>query len=131
MERDMAHKLSDLATVGENQRSDAMERDGLPVDSTALTEPSVMDWPKLLDARAAEHRDYDINVSSRSLPKQKPGKVSPRARILSAAGELFLRQGIAGVSVGAIVREAATTKPTLYGSMPIGKKSNRLALQQL
>jgi AcrR family transcriptional regulator len=114
MERNMGPKPCDLATVGEDQRSDAIERERAPVDSTALTEPSVMDWPKLLDARAAEHRDYDINVSSRSLPKQTPGKVSPRARILSAAAELFLRHGIAGVSVEAIVREAGTTKPTFY-----------------
>jgi AcrR family transcriptional regulator len=114
MERDMAPKLCDPVKVDEDQQSGAIERDRAPLDSTALIEPPVMDWPKVLDARTAEHRDHTINVSSRSLRQQKPGEVSPRARILSAAAELFLRYGIAGVSVGAIVREAATTKPTLY-----------------
>jgi AcrR family transcriptional regulator len=114
MERDMTPKRCDLMAVDQDQKSRAIEQDRAPVDSTALIEPAVMDWPKVLDARAAEHRDYDINVSSRSLPNQRPGKVSPRARILSAAAELFLTRGVAGVSVEAIVREAGTTKPTFY-----------------
>jgi AcrR family transcriptional regulator len=114
MERDMTPKLSDLMAVDEDQQSDAIEQDRAPVDSTALIEPAVMDWPKVLDARAAEHGDHNINVSNTSLRQQKPGKVSPRARILSAAAELFLGRGIAGVSVEAIVREAGTTKPTFY-----------------
>jgi AcrR family transcriptional regulator len=114
MERDMTPKLSDLMAVDEDQQSDAIEQDRAPVDSTALIEPAVMDWPKVLDARAAEHCDHSINVSNTSLRRQKPGTVSPRARILSAAAELFLGRGIAGVSVEAIVREAGTTKPTFY-----------------
>jgi AcrR family transcriptional regulator len=114
MERDMGPKRCDFATVGENQRSDAMERNRLSVDSTALIEPAVMDWPSELDARAGERCDHNINASTKSSPQEKPGEVSPRARILAAAAELFLRHGIAGVSVGTIVREAATTKPTLY-----------------
>jgi AcrR family transcriptional regulator len=41
-------------------------------------------------------------------------RIPPRTRILSAAAELFPRYGIAGVSVEAIAKAAATTKPTLY-----------------
>ena len=110
----MTPKLCDLMAVDQDQKSSAIDQDRAPVDSTALVEPAVMDWPKALDARAAEHGDHNINVSNTRLRQQKPGKVLPRARILSKAAELFLTHGIAGVSVEAIVREAGTTKPTFY-----------------
>jgi AcrR family transcriptional regulator len=73
-----------------------------------------MDWPNLLDARAGQHTDSDINAISNRSKQPGSGKAPPRARILSAAAELFLKHGIVGVSVEAIVREAATTKPTFY-----------------
>jgi AcrR family transcriptional regulator len=47
----------------------------------------------------------------------KPGKnerVSPRARLLAAAAELFYRHGIRAVGVEAIAEAAGTNKMTLY-----------------
>src|SRR5271156_371264 len=60
------------------------------------------------------HYSRSINVSSEDVGQQKATKVPPRTRILSAAAELFPRHGIAGVSVEAIAKVAATSKPTLY-----------------
>jgi AcrR family transcriptional regulator len=64
--------------------------------------------------RDGEHFSGDNSVSSESVGQQKAAKVPPRTRILSAAEKLFLRHGIAGVSVEAIAKAAATAKPTLY-----------------
>jgi hypothetical protein len=66
------------------------------------------------DARDGEHFGSNNNVSSESRVQQKAGKIPPRTRVLSAAADLFLRHGIAGVSVEAIAKAAATAKPTLY-----------------
>jgi AcrR family transcriptional regulator len=65
-------------------------------------------------ARDGEHFNSNINVSSESVGQRKAAKIPPRTRILSAAAKLFLRHGIAGVSVEAISKAAATSKPTLY-----------------
>ena len=65
-------------------------------------------------ARDGEHFNSNINVSSESVGQRKAAKIPPRTRILSAAAKLFLRHGIAGVSVEAIANAAATAKPTLY-----------------
>jgi hypothetical protein len=75
---------------------------------------SAMDRRAGFDARDGEHFSSDNSVSSESVGQQKGAKVPPRTRILSAAAELFLRHCIAGVSVEAIVKAAATAKPTLY-----------------
>jgi AcrR family transcriptional regulator len=66
------------------------------------------------DARDGEHFGSNNNVSSESRVQQKAGKIPPRTRVLSAAADLFLKHGIAGVSVEAIAKAAATAKPTLY-----------------
>lgn len=110
----MDPKLDDLAAADEDQRSYAIEPVRPPVNSTALTKLSAMDRDAELDARDNGHYSRNINVSSEGVGQQKATKVSPRTRILSAAAELFLRQGIAGVSVEAIAKAAATAKPTLY-----------------
>lgn len=44
----------------------------------------------------------------------KDSRIPPRARILSAAGELFYRYGIRAVGVEAIAETAGTNKMTLY-----------------
>jgi AcrR family transcriptional regulator len=104
-----------LTAVDEDQRSGAVAPERLMVASTALIEPSsVMNWPAALEARESERCNSIINDSGGSLRQLESAKVPPRSRILSAAAELFLKHGIAAVSVEAIVREAATTKPTLY-----------------
>jgi AcrR family transcriptional regulator len=73
-----------------------------------------MDRHAEFDARDDGHFSRNINVSSEGAGQRKATKVPPRTRILSAAAELFLGRGIAGVSVEAIARAAATGKPTLY-----------------
>jgi AcrR family transcriptional regulator len=44
----------------------------------------------------------------------KTERISPRARLLAAAAELFYRHGIRAVSVDAIAEAAGTNKMTLY-----------------
>jgi Bacterial regulatory proteins, tetR family len=110
----MAAKLYDLAAADEDQRSSAIEPARLPVNSTALTELSAIDPHAEFDARDGEHFSTNFTVSSESIAQQKAGKISPRTRILSVAADLFLRHGIAGVSVEAIAKAAATAEPTLY-----------------
>src|SRR5215831_7965495 len=44
----------------------------------------------------------------------KSERISPRARILAAAGKLFYREGIKAVGVESIAEAAATNKMTLY-----------------
>jgi AcrR family transcriptional regulator len=75
---------------------------------------SAMDRRAGFDARDGEHFNSHFNVSSESLLQRKAAKISARTRILSSAAELFLRHGIAGVSVEAIAKAASTAKPTLY-----------------
>ena len=75
---------------------------------------SAMDRYAEFDARDGEYFSSNNNVSCESGGQQKGAKVPPRTRILSAAAELFLKHGIADVSVDAIARAAATAKPTLY-----------------
>jgi AcrR family transcriptional regulator len=75
---------------------------------------SAMDRHAGFDGRDGENFRSNDNVSSEREEQQKAAKVPPRTRILSAAAELFLRHGIAGVSVEAIAKAAATAKPTLY-----------------
>jgi AcrR family transcriptional regulator len=75
---------------------------------------SAMDRRAGFDARDREHFNSHFNVSSESLLQRKAAKISARTRIFSAAAELFLRHGIAGVSVETIAEAAATAKPTLY-----------------
>jgi AcrR family transcriptional regulator len=101
----MVFKLYDLAAADEDDRSSAIEPVKLPVNSTALTK---------FDAQDNGHFSSIINVSSESARQQRTAKIPPRTRILSVAAELFLRHGIAGVSVEAIAKAAATAKPTLY-----------------
>jgi len=45
---------------------------------------------------------------------EKTERISPRARILSAASDLFYRQGIRAVGVESIAEAAETNKMTLY-----------------
>jgi AcrR family transcriptional regulator len=75
---------------------------------------SAMDRYAEFDARDGEYFSSNNNVSCESGRQQKGAKTPPRTRILSAAAELFLRHGIAGVGVEAIAKAAATGKPTLY-----------------
>jgi AcrR family transcriptional regulator len=75
---------------------------------------SAMDRRAGFDARDDAHFNSHRNVGSEGVGQQKAAKVAPRTRILCAAAELFPRYGIAGVSVKAIARAAATAKPTLY-----------------
>jgi AcrR family transcriptional regulator len=88
--------------------------DRLLVHSALLTSLSVIDRHSEFDERNTEQWDSSIDVSGRSSRQKTTNKIRPRARILSAAAELFLRHGMARVSVEAIVRRAATNKPTLY-----------------
>jgi AcrR family transcriptional regulator len=85
-----------------------------PQHVPAMTKLSAMDRHAGFDARVGEHFSNNINVSSESVGQQKAAKVPPRTRILAAAAKLFFRHGIAGVSVEAIAKAAATGKPTLY-----------------
>jgi len=57
---------------------------------------------KLMKLAASEHAD----------PKAE--QLSPRARILAAAGDLFYRHGIRAVGVEAVAEAAHTNKMTLY-----------------
>ncbi|WP_426421734.1 TetR/AcrR family transcriptional regulator [Bradyrhizobium genosp. A] len=75
---------------------------------------SAMDRRAGFDAKDGEHFNTHFNVSSEGVRQQKAAKAPPRKRILSAAAELFLRYGIARVSVVAIAKAAATAKATLY-----------------
>jgi AcrR family transcriptional regulator len=49
-----------------------------------------------------------------SVSADKSERIPPRARILTAAGELFYREGIRAVGVEAIAEAAGTNKMTLY-----------------
>jgi AcrR family transcriptional regulator len=49
---------------------------------------------------------------------EKDERISPRERLLAAAGELFYRQGIRAVGVEAIAEAAGTNKMTLYRHFP-------------
>jgi AcrR family transcriptional regulator len=75
---------------------------------------SAMDRRAGFDARDGEHLGSHFNVSSESRVPRKAAKIPPRTRVLSAAAKLFLRYGIAGVSVEAIAKAAAASKRTLY-----------------
>ena len=110
----MVFKLYDLAAADEGERSSAIEPVRLPVNSTALTKPSATDRHAEFDARDNGHFSRNNSGSNESVGQQKTAKIPPRTRILSVAAELFLRHGVAGVSVEAIAKAAATTKPTLY-----------------
>src|ERR1700744_5612834 len=60
-----------------------------------------------------------MNVSVKSATSHSKGEViPPRARILTAAGELFYRHGIRAVGVEAIAEAAGTNKMTLYRHFP-------------
>jgi AcrR family transcriptional regulator len=110
----MAGKSSDVPATDEDPGSKRIVAQVPTAASAALREPSIMDWPNLLDGRPGEHGDSAIKVSSKRLKQPGSGKGPPRARILSSASELFLKHGIAGVSVDAIVRAAGTSKPAFY-----------------
>src|ERR1700728_4147497 len=49
-----------------------------------------------------------------ALTHDNDSRIPPRARILTAAGELFYRHGIRAVGVEAIAEAAGTNKMTLY-----------------
>ena len=85
---------------------------------------SAMDRRAGFDARDGEHFNSHFNVSSEGRVQQKAAKIPPRARILSAAAELFLRHGIAGVSVEAIAKEAAT--PSRRSTIISSRRTNSL-----
>jgi AcrR family transcriptional regulator len=110
----MAHKSLDLAAGDEDERSCAIEPARPSVNSTALATLSTMERHAEFDARGSERFSSNTSVSNESTWQRKAGKVPPRTRILAAAAELFLKHGIAGVSVDAIAKAAATAKPTLY-----------------
>ena len=57
-----------------------------------------------------------MNLVNTTAEAQK--KDAPRARILTAAGELFYRHGIRAVGVEAIAQAARTNKMTLYRHFP-------------
>jgi AcrR family transcriptional regulator len=75
---------------------------------------SAIDRRSGFDDRDNGHFSSNTNISSEGVRQHKAAKVPLRTRILSAAAELFLRHGIAGVSVEAIAKAASTAKPTLY-----------------
>jgi AcrR family transcriptional regulator len=75
---------------------------------------SAMDRRAGFDARDDAHCSSNINVSSESVGQRKAAKILARTRIFSSAAQLFLGYGIAGVSVEAIAKGAATAKRTLY-----------------
>jgi AcrR family transcriptional regulator len=97
-----------------NEVSAAISAAFLAATRSGNDELSAMDRRAGFDARDGEHFNSHFNVSSEGLGQQKATKVPPRTRILSAAAELFLSHGIAGVSVEAVAKAAATAKPTLY-----------------
>ena len=109
----MAPKPYDLAAADEEQRSYAIEPVGLPDNSTAHTKHFTTYRHATFDARDGKQFRSNNNVSDESA-RRKAAKIPPRTRILSAAAKLFLRHGIADVSVEAIAKAAATAKPTLY-----------------
>src|SRR5690349_21935146 len=53
-------------------------------------------------------------TAERAVTLEKDNRISPRERILAAAGELFYRHGIRAVGVEAIADAAGTNKMTLY-----------------
>src|SRR5690242_21358236 len=53
-------------------------------------------------------------TAERAVTLEKDNRISPRERILAAAGELFYRHGIRAVGVDAIADAAGTNKMTLY-----------------
>jgi AcrR family transcriptional regulator len=55
-----------------------------------------------------------MNMPQIDVSLEKDERISPRARILAAAGDLFYRQGIRAVGVEAIAEAARTNKMTLY-----------------
>ena len=109
----MAPKPYDLAAADEEQRSYAIEPVGLPDNSTAHTKHFSTYRHAAFDARDGKQFRSNNNVSDESA-RRKAAKIPPRTRILAAAAELFLKHGIAGVSVEAIAKAAATGKPMLY-----------------
>ena len=110
----MVFELYDLTAADEDERSTAIEPVRLPVNSTALTKPSATNRHAEFDVRDNRHFSRNNSGSNERVGQQKTAKIPPRTRILSVAAELFLRRGIAGVSVEAIAKAAAATKPTLY-----------------
>jgi AcrR family transcriptional regulator len=56
----------------------------------------------------------DVQSSPERSRQPKTSKIPPRARILSAATELFSRHGIGAVSIEAIAKAAASSKVTLH-----------------
>lgn len=56
--------------------------------------------------------------AARKLNPTKNTQISPRARILQAAGDLFYRHGIRAVGVDSIAEAAGTNKMTLYRHFP-------------
>ena len=55
-----------------------------------------------------------MNIAAESVTIRKDDKIPPRERILTAAADLFYRQGIRAVGVESIAEAAGTNKMTLY-----------------
>jgi AcrR family transcriptional regulator len=106
--------LQELTHRVKNKVAAAISVVSLAAASSGNDKLSAMHRHAEFDARDTGHSSRNINVSSEGVGRQKATKVPPRTRILSAAAELFLRHGIASVSVEAIAKAAATGKPTLY-----------------
>src|SRR5256886_16269211 len=63
-------------------------------------------------------RGNAMNTAIKTVSIGKDDKIPPRERLLTAAGELFYRQGIRAVGVDAIAEAAGTNKMTLYRHFP-------------
>lgn len=59
-----------------------------------------------------------MGAAAKVITIEKDEKIPPRTRLLTAAAELFYRQGIRAVGVEAIAEAAGTNKMTLYRHFP-------------
>ena len=59
-----------------------------------------------------------MNTLTKEASSGKADRISPRARILAAASDLFYRHGIRAVGVEAVAEAAQTNKMTLYRHFP-------------
>jgi AcrR family transcriptional regulator len=53
-------------------------------------------------------------IAKSAVTIEKDDRIPPRERLITAAGELFYRQGIRAVGVDSIAEAAGTNKMTLY-----------------
>lgn len=72
--------------------------------------------PSAVGCNSHSMSDTPTLIACGSVKRRESARATPKVvkRLLTAASELFYRQGFRAVGVEQIVREARTTKPTLY-----------------